>query len=401
MLKMQKLAAHDTYWENFFRNSLGLQEKKGLLRSLSAVETPISPRIRIGGKEYLHFSSNDYLGLANDPRMKEVSIDSARYWGTSAGASPLISGRSSLCSELEEELAYFKKTESAIVFTSGYSANTGVISSLTDSGDLILSDSLNHASIVDGCRLARARVKVYPHQDLGCLEDLLKKEAVKGKILVASDSVFSMDGDTADVPAIYNLCSEHGALLYLDDAHGTGVMGKTGRGILEHFGLEGSGGVVQMGTFSKALGSLGGFAAGSRLLSDFLVNRARSFIFSTGLPPSVIAANKESLKIVRNDPKPRQKLNRLGSYLREGFERAGFPLEGNVNHIFSFIIGCSADAVEAYKHLLENGIYLPAIRPPTVAVNRSRLRISLSALHSQQDIDFLLDALKRFFVKGA
>jgi glycine C-acetyltransferase/8-amino-7-oxononanoate synthase len=360
----------------------------------------LSARIRIGDEDYLHFSSNDYLGLATDPRLKDTAVKSLQQWGAGSGASPLIVGHNALYRELEEEISDFKRAESALVFSSGYLANLGTISNLLAPEDLILSDSLNHASIVDGCRLAQAKVRIYAHSDPGHLEELLQQRPARGKVLVVTDSIFSMDGDIAPVPELYALCQKYQALLYVDDAHGTGVMGDSGRGILEHFELE-EAEIVQLATFSKALGSLGGFVAGQKLLIDYLINKARTFIYSTALPPSVLAANIRALQLIKEDPQPRQRVKSLGLYLREKFAEMGLHLTGSSPHLFSLVLGSNQRTVQAYRFLLERGIYLPPIRPPTVPDGQSRLRISLSALHSLEDIDRLLDAVRSFSAQGA
>lgn len=387
-------------WYSYFSDSLNQLQENNLLRQLSTVNSPLSARIRIGDEDYLHFSSNDYLGLATDPRLKDAAVKSLQQWGAGSGASPLIVGHNALYKELEEEVSDFKRAESSLVFSSGYLANLGTISNLLTPEDLILSDSLNHASIVDGCRLSKAKVRIYAHSDPGHLEELLKQRPARGKVLVVTDSIFSMDGDIAPVPELYSLCQKYQALLYVDDAHGTGVMGDSGRGILEHFELE-EAEIVQLATFSKALGSLGGFVAGQKLLIDYLTNKARTFIYSTALPPSVLAANTRALQLIQEDSQPRQKVNSLGLYLREKFEEMGLHLTGSSPHLFSLVLGSNQRTVQAYRFLLDRGIYLPPIRPPTVPDGQSRLRISLSALHSLEDIDRLLDAISSFLAQGA
>ena len=387
-------------WRSYFCHCLNQLQDNNLLRQLSTVSSPLSARIRIGDGDYLHFSSNDYLGLATDPRLKDAAVKSLQQWGAGSGASPLIVGHNALYRELEEEISDFKRAESALVFSSGYLANLGTISNLLAPEDLILSDSLNHASIVDGCRLAQAKVRIYAHSDPGHLEELLQQRPARGKVLVVTDSIFSMDGDIAPIPELYALCQKYQALLYVDDAHGTGVMGDSGRGILEHFELE-EAEIVQLATFSKALGSLGGFVAGQKLLIDYLINKARTFIYSTALPPSVLAANIRALQLIKEDPQPRQSVNSLGLYLRKKFAEMGLHLTGSSPHLFSLVLGSNQRTVQAYRFLLERGIYLPPIRPPTVPDGQSRLRISLSTLHSLEDIDRLLDAISSFSAQGA
>lgn len=384
-------------WDKHLHSALQKQKQEGLYRELNEVCSPVSAFITIKDKNYLHFSSNDYLGLANDLRMKKAVSEVLKTWGTSSSASPLITGHSCLYSSLEKELSAFKHTESALVFSSGYAANVGVISNLVGPKDLLLSDELNHASIVDGVRLSKAKVKIYPHNDLEYVEQSLKNSGRKGKVLVVTDGVFSMDGDLALLPELYALCCQYDALLFVDDAHGTGVLGETGAGTSEYFNLQDAD-IIQLGTFSKAFGSLGGFVTGKRLLIDYLVNKCRTFIYSTALPPTVLAANQKALQIVQTDPALRKKLFQLGQYFREKLKEMGLSIKGSVNHIFSLIIGKNEDTIQAYNFLLKRGIYVPPIRPPTVPENMSRLRISLSAAHEKEHIDYLLQVLKEHFV---
>jgi 8-amino-7-oxononanoate synthase len=354
----------------------------------------------MGDRSYLAFCSNDYLGLASDSRMKKASSEALKWWGTGSGASRLISGNSRLYDDLEAEIARFKETESALVFSCGYSANLGLIPCLAGSGDLILSDALNHASIVDACRLSKATVEIYPHCDHQYLEDFLAKRRVEGKVMVVTDGVFSMDGDLAPIPELLRVCEFHGALLVVDDAHGTGVIGSRGAGILDHFDMQ-EGDIVQMGTFSKALGSLGGFVAGSNLLIDFVLNRARSLIYSTALPPPVLAANREAIKVVQEEPERRERLCELMHYLRSGLERLGLSEKNRNTPIFPLIIGRPKETVALSNFLWNKGIFTPPIRPPSVPQNQSRLRITLNALHSRTDLDRLILALEAYYRLGS
>ena len=392
--------SHQHIWANFFETHLQDLCNKDLLRRLVPVECPTSTRAVVEGKEMLLFCTNDYLGLAYDQRMIKAAATALKKWGTGSRASRLISGNISLYTDLEAECARFKETESALVFSSGYCTNIGVISSLAGPGDVILSDQLNHASIVDACRLSKAEVFVYPHCDTQAVESLIKANKHKGKILVVTDGVFSMDGDLAPLPELVKICSRHEALLMVDDAHATGVLGPKGAGTLDHFGIHWAG-IIQMGTFSKALGSLGGFVACTETISKYLVNKARSLIYTTALPPSVLAANLEALRIVKKDPNLRFHLRKLIQYLKKGIKSLGLAVPDNPTPIFPLIIGSASETIQIHKHLLENGIFVPPIRPPTVPKGKSRLRISLSASHSEQDIDRLISALADYFRKGA
>jgi 8-amino-7-oxononanoate synthase len=387
-------------WPSFLSSQLDDLKQEGLYRQLQQVESPTSTKVTINARSFLLFCSNDYLGLASDPRMKKAAAGAVRSWGTGSGASRLISGNISLYGDLEEDITRFKQTESALVFTCGYSANVGVISSLADQDDLVLSDALNHASIVDACRLSRAEVHVYPHGDVNYVQDFLARRPKKGKLLVVTDGVFSMDGDLAPLPDLYEVCREYGALLMVDDAHGTGVIGPKGGGTLDYFNME-EVDVVHAGTFSKALGSLGGFVAGSSVLMDYILNHARSLIFSTALPPSVLAANREGLRIVQEDSSGRKQLVRLINSLRTSLERLGIPSPPGPAPILPLVIGKEKETVSLSHYLWEKGMFVPPIRPPTVPRGTSRLRISLSALHSKKDLDRLVEALEDYFRLGS
>ncbi len=391
---------HNSSWYNFFNSFLASQKKNGLYRNLKTIYSPQDVYTVINGKKCLHFSSNNYLGLANDIRLKRVASAVAKKWGTGACASPLITGHSALYQALEKKLSSFKENDSAIVFPTGYGTNVGIISSLVNQEDVILSDELNHASIIDGCRLSKAKLIIYPHKDIGFVEKILKQRPSKGKLLIVTDAVFSMDGDVAPLKELARLCEEYDALLYVDDAHGTGVLGEKGKGTLKHMGVY-SRDVIQIGTFSKALGSIGGFVVGRKLIIDYLINKCRSFIYSTALPPAVLAVNKMAIEIVENDKEPRKKLNQLGNYLKTKLSRLGLTLTGDVNHIIGLIIGNVKDTLALCDFLFKNGIYIPAIRPPSVPINTSRLRISLCALHQKQHIDYFIDLLTTFFKTGA
>jgi 8-amino-7-oxononanoate synthase len=343
--------------------------------------------------------SNDYLGLAGHPSvMKAASAAMGRY-GFGAGASRLVSGTSALHRELEDRIAQFKGTESAILFNSGYAANTGIIPALAGEGDVILSDSLNHASIIDGCRLSRARVSVYRHKDMVHLEDLLRKSRAAARRLIITDGVFSMDGDVAPLPDLVLLSGEYDAMLMVDDAHATGVLGRKGRGTAEHFGLEGRV-HIQMGTLGKALGSFGAFAAGNGDIIDMLMNRARSLIYSTALPPAVCAASIAALGIVEQEPQRRDALWKNRERLSAGLRSIGISIGGSETPIIPLVTGDSDKALRAGTRLFTDGIYAAAIRPPTVAENTSRIRMTLMATHSGEDIDAVIAALGEMKSEG-
>lgn len=378
------------------RDSLERLDRSGLRRELARIERRSGGRIVRDGRTLVDFSSNDYLGLASDPRLAEALAAAARAGGTGAGAARLISGNHPLHRELEEALAVFKRSEAALLFASGFVANVGVIPALAGDGDIIYSDRLNHASVVDGCRLSRARVKVFPHADLGALGRMLREDqASDGRRWIVVDGVFSMDGDLFPLDRLVELAEAHGARTYVDDAHGTGVLGATGRGSTEHWGVEGRIDVV-MGTLGKALGTSGAFVAGSSDLREWLLNRARSFVFTTGTPPALAAATLEALRIVEAEPERRERLQHNADRLREGLDAMGFEGGGGApaGHITPLVIGDPAETLRVGRSLLDRGFHVGTIRPPAVPDGTSRLRISVSAAHGPHQIEGLLEALE-------
>jgi 8-amino-7-oxononanoate synthase len=354
----------------------------------------------VDGREMLMLASNDYLGLCAHPRIKKQVVQTLQEWGAGSGASRLISGNVSLFSDLKKKLADFKQTEDALVFSTGYMANIGLLSALGERGDVIYSDELNHASIIDGCRLSRARVEIYPHRDMDVLESLLKKGSDYRRRIIVTDGVFSMDGDIAPVPALIGLAEKYAALLIVDDAHGTGVLGQHGKGTLEHFGLCDTAHTIIMGTMGKALGCFGAFVAGSTELKQFLVNRARSFIFTTALPPANVAAALEALQIVEEEPERRQRLRENFSFLQKSLNEMGFNTLESETQIIPIMIGPPETAVAMARYLFDENIFIQAIRPPTVPEGSSRLRITVTATHTVEDLKqalvFLEKAGKRF-----
>jgi glycine C-acetyltransferase/8-amino-7-oxononanoate synthase len=382
--------------EKFFIEQLEQLENKNLKRSLRNFSGETSSVISYQGEEYLNFSSNNYLGLANHPQLKKASIEAIQKYGTSSGASRLITGSHILHEELEFKTANFKNTEKSLVFNSGYQANLGVITSLVNRNDEIFSDQLNHASLIDGARLSKAKINIYPHNNLNHLEELLKKSKAPKKLII-TDSVFSMDGDLAPIDQILKLAEKFNAWLFIDDAHATGVIGQNGRGSLNHFNLDPNHPlIIQMGTFGKALGSFGAYICGSTSLIDFLTNKARSFIYTTSLPPSVIATSIKSLEILENDSSLINQLWKNINYFKEEIEKLTIELLPSNSAIFPLIIGNPRTTMELSKKLFENKIIVQGIRPPTVPENSSRLRITLMSTHSKDQIDELLEKLKVF-----
>lgn len=380
-----------------FSESLIRLKEKNLLREIKNRNSPQGARIVIDGKECINFSSNNYLGLANHPHVIESSRKAIETFGFGSGASRLLCGGSILHDKLEKKTAEFKGTESALIFNSGYSANTGIIPAIADEEDVIFSDELNHASIVDGCRLSRAKKIIYRHRDTKHLSKLIERENAKKKIII-TDSVFSMDGDIAPLKELYELCftlnsmpsAPCSLLLYIDDAHGTGVLGN-GKGALAHFGIKPESWIIQMGTFSKALGSLGAFAAGSKDAIEWILNTARSFIFSTALPSCAAAASIAALEVIEKEP---ELLNKLWSNREQavhGITKLGYDIMGSETPIIPVRTGTIEEALHISQHLMENGIFAPAIRPPSV--KEPRIRITVTSAHTAEDIERLIKAL--------
>ncbi|OGP15631.1 MAG: 8-amino-7-oxononanoate synthase [Deltaproteobacteria bacterium GWA2_54_12] len=365
----------------------------GLKRTLRLVEGPQGPRVTMDGQEVVLMCSNDYLGLANPPLVKEAAIKAIEKWGTGAGASRLVSGNMEAHHILEERIKEFKAAPSALLFNSGYNANMGLITALADRSTEVFSDRLNHASIVDACVLSRARVKRYPNRDTNALEKLLKASAAKKKLII-TDSVFSMDGTIAPLPDIISLLERHGAMLVIDDAHATGVLGESGRGSLEHFRMEGHPSVIQMGTLGKALGSFGAFVTTEQEVIDLLISRARAFVYTTALPPSVCAAATKAIDIIDKDHGLIRKLWENTSTITQGLKEAGFDTMGSETPIIPVKIGDNHKVMDASRRLLEHGVFVQGIRPPTVPNGTSRLRVTVTAAHTGEDLKKALAAFR-------
>ncbi len=379
---------------DFLEEELRHLRKVGLYRSLKSIEKIDGPRITIDKKEYLNFCSNNYLGLAGHPLVIEKAIEAIKAFGFGAGASRLISGNTILHEELEKRLAKFKGREAAIVFPTGYMANLGAITSLVDEKDTIIIDRLDHASIIDACRLSKAKLQVYPHKNMQALEKVLNRSGIFKKRLIVTESIFSMDGDIAPLPEIIKLAKTHQAITMIDEAHATGVLGKTGRGAEEYFGVKGEVDIV-MGTLSKALGSLGGFVAGNAALIDYLRNKARSFIYTTALPPSACAAAIAALEIIEAQPELIEKL-RINSRLLKGKLAIS---SSDDTPILPIIIGDPKKTMELSNLLFEKGFFISGIRPPTVPENESRLRITVSTIHSKEEIACLASLLQELILE--
>ena len=374
--------------DSWAEDELRALDAKGLRRHLEPLESPQGPRIRVGGREYINFSSNDYLGLANDGAVRVAAEAALRRHGVGAGASRLIVGDSTAHQSLERALARFEGTEAALLFNSGYAANVGVLSALLGPGDVVFSDALNHASLIDGCRLAKAAVVVYPHRDVPALAVLVAGHPGRRR-LVVTDAVFSMDGDVAPLAALSALCRREGLGLLVDEAHATGVLGARGAGLCEATGVTPD---VLMGTLSKGLGCVGAYVAGSAALRELLFNRARSLVFSTALPPAMCAAAEAALARVQQDASLRERLWRNIRHLARGLRALGVDAHED-SAVFSVILGEPERAVAASQRLREQGLLVKPIRPPTVPVGTSRLRIALSAAHEVAELDLLLAGL--------
>jgi 8-amino-7-oxononanoate synthase len=365
-------------------------KKKNLFRELRDRRSSQGPRIVFSGKEYINFSSNDYLGLANHNHVIDRVRKALDEYGFGSGASRLLGGGSELHKELEDRVAKFKTTEAALVFNSGYAANTGIIPSIADEDTTIFSDEFNHASIIDGCRLSGSKTLVYRHRDMMHLEELLRREDSRKK-LVVTDTVFSMDGDIAPLPGIAGICLNCDAVLYLDEAHATGVIGN-GKGALAHFDMKPETWIVQMGTFSKAFGSIGAFLAGSSDVAQWTLNVARSFVYSTALPACIIAGSIAALELIENDPMLIRKLWDNRSMAANALRDRGFDIRGSETPIIPVTTGTVEETLRISRHLFEKGIFAPGIRPPTV--KEPRIRISITAAHTGEDIERLVEALR-------
>ncbi len=376
-----------------FKETLRQLRAQGLYRSLLQTDSATSTSVKQDGQKALLFCANNYLGLANHPVLKKAAAEAAETWGAGAGAARLVSGNHYLYKTLESKLAQYKHTAAALIFSTGYMANLGTIPAIVQKGDLILADRLNHASLVDGCRLSGASFRIYRHRDTVHLEKLLQKRKSGQNVLIVSDGVFSMDGDIAPLPEIVRLAENYDARIYLDDAHATGVLGQNGGGTAEHFGLSNPR-LIQMGTFSKALGGFGGFVAGTEDLIQLLINKARPFVYTTALPPGVLASALAALELVQSRPHLMAQLWENQAYFHQKISELGFNLLGSETPIVPILIGSSEKALTFSKHLLEKGILVSAIRPPTVPKGSARLRVTLMAVHTQAQIDLLLHALK-------
>ncbi len=389
---------------SFYQKHLEDLQSQNQLRNLKPISSPQDRVLHYQGRDLLNFASNNYLGLANHPSIQAAMIQGIERYGVGAGASRLINGSLHPFHDLEKKIAAWKNTEAALLFNSGYQANQGILSTLLEEGDFILSDELNHASMIDGMRLSKATKKIYPHLNLSVLRELLqsarKNLSAKQKILIVTESVFSMEGDIAPLKEILDLAIEFDAFVYLDEAHAVGVLGKTGAGLAEAFQEHPAfaNHLIQMGTLGKALGCFGAYVAGPQVLIDFLINRARTFIFATALPPALACAAGKALEILQTETERRdrlwQNISLLKKLLKENFSLLEMTQDLNIQSpIIPLIVKENQRAIQMSEQLFEKGFWVTAIRPPTVAVGQARLRLTLMSEHQKEDIQSLLKAL--------
>ena len=380
--------------QTWLKEQITTLKDQRLYKSLLIMESPSDARISVNGKHnVINLASNNYLGLANHPKLKEAAIAAVAKWGAGAGAVRPIIGTMSLHIELERKLAQFKHVESTLVFQSGFTANAGVIPTITDGDDAIITDELNHASIIDGVRLSKAARKIYRHNDMNSLEEALKATSAAKKRLIITDGVFSMDGDIAPLPDIVALAKQFDAAVMVDDAHGSGVLGG-GRGTAYHFGVHDKID-IQLGTLSKAVGVMGGYIAGSGDLIDWLIQRARPFLFSTAHPPASAAATIAALDLMETDPTLNEKLWAATKYWKAGLQKLGFDTGISQTPITPVMIGDEGKAQEFQRELFSEGVLALAIVFPTVAKGKARIRTMPSAMHSLEDLDDALAAFER------
>ena len=374
----------------FFKEQLDSKIENHNLRTLREYCPLDAVRVKRDDKEYLMMASNNYLGLTFDTRVIDGALKGTKQYGTGSGGSRLVSGTFPLFTELEKELAKFKNTEKALVFNTGYMANVGTISAIADKNTIIFSDALNHASIIDGCRLSRGSVKAYSHCDVDELKYLLKQVDCNARKLIVTDGVFSMDGDIAPLDKLYELSRDHNALLMVDDAHATGTIGN-GHGTAAYFNLEKEID-IQLGTLSKSLGSVGGYVAANSTIIDYLVNTSRSFIFSTALSPADIGAALAALQVLETDASVLGRLQENVNYMADQLISMGIDAT-NETPIFPILIGRNEDTLAVSEYLYEAGIIGTAIRPPTVPIGESRIRLTVTAAHNKKQIDFVCQSL--------
>lgn len=381
---------------DFMKETLSSELEKiksyGLYRELRSISSAPEKEIVIDGKSFINYSSNNYLGLANHPEVKKSAISAIEKYGCGGTSSRLIAGTLDLHKELEDKLAKFKNKDAALVFPSGYQTNAGVISTLIGRDSCIIMDRLNHASLWDAAKISGSRVFVYPHRDMNALEKVLVRVKSYRRKLIVTDSVFSMDGDLASLKEIVYLAKKYNSWTMIDEAHATGIFGENGAGLACHFGIEKEIDII-MGTLSKALGSQGGFVCGSKEMIDYLINKSRSFIYTTAIAPSCAGAALSAINLIEKEPFRRQKLLDMSRKLRERLNSIGFNTLNSESQIIPFFVGPITETESIAAKLMRDGIFAPAIRPPTVAEGQCRLRFSLTADHTDSDLNKLFESL--------
>lgn len=379
-------------WSKGLHLELDTIKQEGRYKDIVVWESASGPWMKLNGRDVLQFSSNNYLGLTGHPELVRAAHEAIDTYGAGSGSVRTIAGTMAIHDELERELAGFKGTEAALVFQSGFATNQGALSSLLESGDVVISDELNHASIIDGIRLTKADRKVFRHKDMNELEAILKTCTGYRRKIVVTDGVFSMDGDIAPLPEIVELAEAHDAIVYVDDAHASGVLGRSGKGSTDHFGLHGRV-HIQVGTLSKAIGVVGGYVAGEQVLKDLLIHKARPFLFSTSHPPSVAASSIAAIRLLQQNPLWVDELQAKAAAFRTRLQQAGFDTGASETPIIPIIVGDSAAAMDFSNRLLEEGVFAQAIVFPTVARDKGRVRMIVTAKHTDQDLDLAYHAL--------
>src|SRR5688500_2298024 len=379
---------------SFLGDELGSLKSQGLYRRLRVLDDRQAARTRIDGRDVVNLSSNNYLGLTTHPKLKEKALAALNELGVGTGSVRTIAGTMAIHMELERRLAEFKKTEAAVVFQSGFAANAGTVAAILAKDDYVISDELNHASIIDGARLSRATIKVFPHRDAGAARKILHELPATARKLLITDGVFSMDGDLGALTELCAAAEEFGCIMMVDDAHASGVFGRNGRGTIDHFGLHGRVD-VQVGTLSKAIGALGGYVAGNRNLIEFLYHRARPFLFSTSHPPSVAATCLAALDVLESEPQWMRQLWDNARFFKTGLQARGFDTGVSESPITPVIVGDAALAMKFSDRLFEEGVFAQGIGFPTVAHGKARVRTIVTATHTQDELQFALDCFTR------
>jgi len=385
---------------SYLTDQLNELKAKGTHFKLRVLEDEQAPECTFDGRKVINIASNNYLGLTTHPKLREAALEAVRKFGVGSGAVRTVSGTMSIHMELEEKIARFKNVEACVVFQSGFTANAGTVSAILGKGDFIVSDELNHASIIDGARLSKATIKIFRHKDVAQAEELLKEVAGEpGRKLIISDGVFSMDGDISPLPALCDLAEKYGAIMMVDDAHSSGVLGRNGRGTIDHFNVHGRVD-VQVGTLSKAIGAMGGYVCGSRDLIEFLYNRGRPFLFSTSHPPAVTAACIAAFEVLEQEPELIDKLWENTRYFKKELGNLGFNV-GGVNTpasetpITPIIVGDGRLAMQFSSELFNEGVFTPGIAYPVVPEGKARLRTIMTATHTREQLDRALEILER------